>query len=64
MFLFLDDIFIKQIDLFLEFLVREEYKEVKLWKGVEIGGKIMKIDFKVIEFYKKVLFYGGQFNVL
>lgn len=63
-FLSPDDTPIKQTDPLPEFSAREEYKEAKLWKGVEIGGKTMKIDLKVIEPYKKVLSHGGQFNVL
>ncbi|XP_062621817.1 protein prune homolog 2-like [Saccostrea cucullata] len=41
---------------------RDEYRESKLWKGVEIGGKQMKIDLKVIEPYKKVLSHGGYYG--
>lgn len=53
---------IKRSDPLPEFSARDEYRESKLWKGVEIGGKQMKIDLKVIEPYKRVLSHGGYYG--
>ncbi|XP_061180550.1 uncharacterized protein LOC133189157 isoform X2 [Saccostrea echinata] len=53
---------IKRTDPLPEFSARDEYRESKLWKGVEIGGKQMKIDLKVIEPYKRVLSHGGYYG--
>ena len=54
-----DDTPIQQRERIPEFSAQDEFRESKLWKGVEIGGKSMKIDLKVIEPYKKVLAHGG-----
>ncbi|XP_048748356.2 protein prune homolog 2-like isoform X2 [Ostrea edulis] len=53
---------IKQMEPIPQFSAQDEYKESKLWKGVEIGGKSMKIDLKVIEPYKRVLSHGGYYG--
>ncbi|XP_078328522.1 uncharacterized protein LOC111111795 isoform X1 [Crassostrea virginica] len=53
---------IQQRERIPEFSAQDEFRESKLWKGVEIGGKSMKIDLKVIEPYKKVLAHGGYYG--
>ncbi|KAK3095859.1 hypothetical protein FSP39_020085 [Pinctada imbricata] len=53
---------VKSVEPLPEFTAQEEYRESRLWKGVEIGGKLFKIDLKVIEPYKRVLSHGGYYG--
>lgn len=45
-----------------EYSAKDEFQDAKHWRGVEVNGKQLKIDLRVIDPYKKVLTHGGYYG--